>query len=46
MNKNNLPMRQGVGVIILNNQNNIDYEKYQVLNKNNERCFLIEKKND
>ncbi len=33
-------------IIILNNQNNIDYEKYQVLNKNNERCFLIEKKND
>ena len=23
MNKNNLPMRQGVGVIILNNQNKI-----------------------
>lgn len=33
-------------IIILNNKNNIDYKRYNIIDEADNRCFFIEKKND
>ena len=33
-------------IIILNNKNKIDYNKYNIIDETENRCFFIEKKND
>ncbi len=33
-------------IIVLNNMNNIDFQKYRIIDQFDNKCFFVEKKND